>query len=60
MFVFSGLETATVTTAMSPEEEKAELQEQLAGELQEYYMGGDNWQECHHLIKEIEKLDDQA
>lgn len=49
-------DAATLTTGdMSPTEKKAELQEQLAEELQKYYMGMGNYQDCQKLIEEIEQ-----
>ena len=45
---------ATPTTGdIPPTEKKAELQEQLADELQKYYMGTGNYQDCQKLIEEI-------
>jgi ABC-type transport system involved in cytochrome bd biosynthesis fused ATPase/permease subunit len=56
--VFHDIVTATGAAAMTAEEKKAELQEQLAEELRKYYMGGDNWRQCNRLIHQIEELDD--
>lgn len=49
-------DAATPATGdIAPTEKKAELQEQLADELQKYYMGMGNYQDCQKLIEEIEQ-----
>lgn len=58
IFICGDIITTTAADAMNAEEKKAELQEQLAEELREYYIGGDNWQECNRLIQQIEELND--
>ena len=58
IFVCQDIITAATVNTLTAEEKKAELQEQLAQELREYYISGDNWQKCNRLIQKIEKLDD--
>lgn len=57
VFLCAGLTVDSASKAMTVDEKKANLQEQLAEELRNNYMGDDNTKECQRLIKEIDKLD---
>ncbi len=58
VFVFENADFYPAATVMTETEKKAQLQEQLSEELREYYLGGNNWQECRDLIDQIEKIAD--
>ena len=55
--IIFGNANQAVSDTIAPETKKIQLQEQLADELQKYYLGDDNYEVCQQLIKEIEQYE---